>query len=231
MWIVKKDQLKIVNQDSVFSCGEKEMLRKVTLFAIVGIFYLFLLRTVGTFYQHIFRENLTLVQITKALALLAILAFVFFFACFLKYCLGKKRTELKGATVFVLMGYILMTVLYLKDLLSVFNVKGIFSPYFIEPFIPLVGSLSLLVFFIVFYKNPLTKSRKNAEKFLIFPVVGATIDLIIRSFILLRYFYFRDIRWFADLPEKFKIIVTPLVFFSFLMILYFFIYFYKYTEK
>jgi len=82
---------------------------------------------VGTFYQHIFRENLTLVQITKALALLAILAFVFFFACFLKYCLGKKRTELKGATVFVLMGYILMTVLYLKDLLSVFNVKGIFS--------------------------------------------------------------------------------------------------------
>ena len=206
------------------------MLKRVALFAIIGISYLFLLRTVGTFYQHIFRENLTLVQITKALALLAILAFVFFFACFLRYCLRKNRTELKGATVFVLIGYILMTGLYLKDLLSLFNVSGIFSPYFIEPFIPLVGSLSLLVFFIVFYKNPLTKSEKNVERFLIFPVVGAAIDLTIRSFILLRYFWFRDIKWLANLPDKFKIIVTPLVFFSFLMIFYFFIYFYKYAE-
>jgi len=207
------------------------MLKRVALFAIIGISYLFLLRTVGTFYQHIFRENLTLVQITKALALLAVLAVVFFFACFLRYCLRKNRTELKGATVFVLIGYILMTGLYLKDLLSLFNVSGIFSPYFIEPFIPLVGSLSLLVFFIVFYKNPLTKSRKNAERFLIFPVIGATIDLAIRSFILLRYFWFRDVKWLANLPDKFKIIVTPLVFFSFLMIFYFFIYFYKYAEK
>jgi len=207
------------------------MLKRVALFAIIGISYLFLLRTVGTFYQHIFRENLTLVRVTKALALLAILAVVFFFACFLKYCLCKNRAELKGATVFVLISHILITGLYLKDLLSLFNVSGFFSPYFIEPFIPLVGSLSLLVFFIVFYKNPLSKSRKSAERFLIFPVIGATIDLAIRSFILLRYFWFRDIKWLASLPDKFKIIVTPLVFFSFLMIFYFFIYFYKYAEK
>jgi len=209
------------------------MLRKTTLFAIIGIFYLFLLRTVGTFCQQMFRENLLLVQITKALAFLAILTLVFFFASFLKYCLGKKETELKNATVFVLIGYILMTVLYLKELLFVFNVKGILSskPYFIELLIPLVGSLSLLVFFIVFYKNPLTKNRKSMEKFLIFPVVGAAIDLTIRSFILLRYFYFRDVRWLADLPEKFKTIVTPLAFFSFITILYFFSYFYKHTEK
>ena len=208
------------------------MLKRVALFAIIGISYLFLLRTVGTFYQHIFRENLILVQITKALALLAILAFVFFFACFLKYCLRKKRAELKGATVFALIGYILMTGLYLKELLSsFFNTKGIFSPYFVEPFIPLVGSLSLLVFFIVFYKNPLPKNGKSMEKFLIFPVVGAAIDLVIRSFIVLRYLYLTDVRWFTDLPEKFKTIATFLTFFSFITILYFFSYFYKHTEK
>ena len=78
------------------------MLRKTTLFAIIGIFYLFLLRTVGTFWQQMFRENLLLVQITKVLAFLAILILVFFFASFLKYCLGKSKTELKNATVFVL---------------------------------------------------------------------------------------------------------------------------------
>lgn len=209
------------------------MLRKITLFAIIGIFYLFLLRTVGTFWQQMFRENLLLVQITKVLAFLAILILVFFFASFLKYCPGKNKTELKNATVFVLIGHILMAVLYLKELLFVFNGKDILSskPYFIELLIPLVGSLSLLVFFIVFYKNPLTKSRKSMEKFLIFPVVGATIDLAIRFFILLRYFYFMDIKWLADLPEKFKAIVIPLTFFSFITILYFFFYFYKHTEK
>ena len=209
------------------------MLRRATLLAIIGIFYLFLLRTMGTFHQQIFRENLPLVQITNVLAFLAILTLVFFFASFLKNCLDKRETELRNATVFVLIGYILMVVLYLKELLFVFNVEGILysKPYFFELLIPLVSSLSLLVFFIVFYKNPLPKNGKSMEKFLIFPVVGAAIDLVIRSFIVLRYLYLTDVRWFTDLPEKFKTIATFLTFFSFITILYFFSYFYKHTEK
>lgn len=209
------------------------MLRKTIVFAMIGVSYLFLLRTAGTFWQQMFRENLLLVQITHALAFLAILTLVFFFASFLKDYLRKGETKFKSATVFVLIGYILMTVLYLKRLLFVFNVRSILSsiPYFIEPLVPWIGSLSLLVFFIAFYKNSLTESRKSVRKAVIFSIVGTAIALVIRSFTLLRYFYFRDIRWLANLPEKFRIIVIPLAFFSFITIFYFFFHFYKHAHK
>ncbi|MEA2005494.1 MAG: hypothetical protein U9O50_04450, partial [Acidobacteriota bacterium] len=190
-------------------------------------------RTAGTFCQQMFRESLLLVQITQALAFIAILTLVFFFASFLKDYFGKEDAKLKNATVFALIGYILVTMLYLKGLLFVFNVRDILSsrPYFIESLIPWVGSLSLLVFFIAFYKNPLTESRKSVKKAVIFSIVGAAIALVIRSFVLLRCFYFQEIRWITDLPEKFKIIVIPLVFFSFATIFYFFFHFYKHAHK
>jgi len=80
------------------------MLKKATLFAMIGVFYLFLLRTAGAFFQQMFRESLLLVQITQALAFLAILTLVFFFAPFLKDYFGKEETKLKNATIFAFIG-------------------------------------------------------------------------------------------------------------------------------
>jgi len=210
------------------------VLKKVTLFTMIGISYIFLLRLIGTFYPQIFRKNILLVQVTGILSFLALLAMVFFFIFFLREYLTKEQIKLKNVTILALVGSIAMLLLHLKGLLAVFNVNILsflskLPP--IDPLVPWINSILVLIFFIVFYKDILNKEQKNLKKPIFLAVVGTALTILVRSFILFKYFYSQEVRWFADLSKKLAIILIPIVVISFATIFYFFFIFYKHSGE
>jgi len=210
------------------------VLKKATLFTMIGISYIFLLRLIGTFYPQVFRKNILLVQVTGILLFLALLAIVFFFIFFLREYLTKEQIKLKNATRLALAGSIAMLLPHLKGLLAAFNVSilSFLSKFHsIDPMVPWINSILVLIFFIVFYKDILNKEQKNLKKPIFLAVVGAALTILVRSFTLFKYFYSQEVRWFADLSKKPAIILIPIVVISFATIFYFFFIFYKHPGE
>jgi len=179
------------------------MLKKATLFSMIGISYIFLLRAIGAFYPQFFRKNILLVQLTELLLFLAILSVVFFFLFFLKDYVFKEQIKLKNVTVLALAASIAMLLVHLKGLIMVFNVK-VFSflskLHSIEPIVPWINSILIITFFIVFYKN-LDREQTILKKSIFLAAFGSALMVFVRSLILFNYYiYVQEFRWFVDLP-------------------------------
>lgn len=204
-------------------------LKKATLSAIVGICYLFVSRTTGTFFPGIFK-NLLVAQVSVVMSFLAGLTIVVFFISFYQGYVQKEQVELKNASVLAIIGSSAMLLLHVKGLLLVFDVyifpQLIRSNYF-EPIIPWVSSILILLFFIVFHKEMLHKECVGLRKATLLAVIGSSITALLRTFLLFNYLCFREFRWFSDLPARVSIILLPVVAFSFFTGLYFFLSFYR----
>jgi len=210
------------------------MLKKATLFSMIGISYIFLLRAIGAFYPQFFRKNILLVQLTELLLFLAILSVVFFFLFFLKDYVFKEQIKLKNVTVLALAASIAMLLVHLKGLIMVFNVKVFFFFFIlhsIEPIVPWINSILIITFFIVFYKN-LDREQTILKKSIFLAAFGSALMVFVRSLILFNYYiYVQEFRWFVDLPQKLTFILIPILIFNFAVILYFFFIFYKHIGE
>ena len=213
--------------------GGKMRLKKATLLAIIGISYTFVLKTIGTFLPDIFK-NLIVAQSIQILSFLASLTIVFFFISFFKDYVEKEQINLKNATVMAIIGSSAVLLLHVKGLLLVFS--RYISPYlvrshYIESIIPWVSSILILFFFIIFYKEMLYEKEVRLKKAILLAIIGSSIAILLRTFILFNYLCLREIRWVFDLSGKAKIIFLPITIFSFIATLYFFLCFYKEQKR
>jgi len=206
----------------------KMNLKKATLLAIIGISYTFILRTIGTFLPDIFK-NLQVAQISVIMSFLASLTIVVFFTSFYESYVQKEQTKLKKASMLAIIGSCALLLLSIKGFLVVFNIH-IFSylvkSNYIEPIIPWVSSIFILLFFIIFYKEILYKEDMKLKNAAILAIIGSSIIALERTFIVFNYFYSREVMWFSDLSRGIQIIFIPIFTISFITVLYFFLSFY-----
>jgi len=212
---------------------QRQKLKYATLAAIIGISYIFVLKTAGTFSPEIF-TNISIAQVTKILSFLAGLTVLFFFISFYKYYIKEEQTELRKVTVLSVIGASAVLLLHIKGLILVFGMY--ISPYLvsylvesllIEPVIPWVSSIFTLLFFITFHRETLSEETMKLRKAVFFAVIGSSIAVLMQTFVLFNYFLARESRWFSDQPIITAIILVPVVAFSFMALLYFLVSFYR----
>lgn len=204
-------------------------LKKATLLAIIGISYTFALRTIGTFFPDIF-GNLIVVQVTQIMSFLANLTIVFFFISFYKDYVEREQIKLKNVSILAIIGSSLLLLLHIEGLFIVFNVytlSYLVRSHYIEPIVPWVSSIFILIFFIIFHKETIQKEDIKLKKATLSAIIGSSIGTLERTFILFNYLYSREVRWFSDLSRKIQIIFIPIFAFSFIAVLYFLLSFYK----
>lgn len=210
------------------------MLKKATLFSMIGISYIFLLRAIGTFYPHLFQENVLLVQLIELFLFLATSSIVLFFLFFLKDYVSEEQIKIKNVTILLLVASIAMLLVHLRGLIMVFNVKAfsfLSKLRSIEPVVPWISSILTATFFIVFYKN-LNREQAILRKPIFLAAFASALMLFVRSLILFNYYVrVQGFRWFADLPQKIAFTLMPILTFNFAVMLYFFFIFYKHVGE
>ena len=210
-------------------------LKKATLLAIIGLCYTFALRTIATFLPEMFRD-LTVVRINETLLLLSSLTAIIFFVYFLMDYVKENQVGLKNATVLAIIGASLMSLLLLKGLLMIFNEYALGSwirPGFIEPIISWVSSLSIFIFFFVFYQQTFQEGLTKLRQATLWATVGSLVGVLSRTLIFILYLSSGQIRWFSDLALKSRfvfLIFLPIFAFNFVTVLYFFLVFYREQE-
>ena len=214
-------------------------LKNTTVLAAMGICYNFALRTMGTFWPDLFK-NLQAAQVISILSLLASLTFVLFCISFYKGYLREEQSNLKKATLFATIGTSAVSLLQVKGLFRVFDkltvrvydiaphlVGLIRSRHAIEPMIPWLASISVLVFFAVLHRETLRYGQMGLKKATLLALVGSSIGLLLRTLGFCFYLYSSKTRWLVDLSRTIQVIFLPITAFSFVALLYFFISFYK----
>jgi len=204
-------------------------LRNVTLLAIIGICYLFVSRTVGTLVPRLF-VNLTAAQFNVVLSFLASLAAVAFFAYFYKDYVQEGKGRLRVASVLATIGASGTSLLHAKGLSILFDPHAfpwLTRAHFIEPMIHWASSILILVFFISLHQETRHQEETKLRGPALFAVIGSSITLLVRTFVLVNYLCFREVRWFSDLAPELIVVFMPIIVFSFFASLYFFISFYR----
>jgi hypothetical protein len=213
-------------------------LRTATLLAIIGTCYLFVLRTIATFFPGPFRV-LTVAQVAEITSLIASLATVLFFASFLANYVPKEQAGLRKATVLALVGSSAMLLLRVKDLLLVVF-HGWLSPgvlwslqrsYLLGAIVPWASSILILLFFVAFYKETLRDEQPKLRGASLLAVIGSLVGSLLLTFVLFNYVYFRELMLFVNLPRLMTIIFSPLFAFSIITVLYFFSSFYRELQR
>jgi hypothetical protein len=204
-------------------------LRRATLWAMLGMSYIFILRAVGTLSPEIFR-NLIVAGVTVALSSLASLAIVIFFIRFLKEYVEEEDTLLKAVSILAIVGSSGVFLLHLQGLLRVFDVHifpmaGGFHHY--GALIPWVSSMFLLFFFIVFYGETIRREITTLKHAAFLALTGSLILAAVRTFILYHFINNGDVSWFSDLSGRTALIFMPLSAAGFLAIIYFLSSFYR----
>lgn len=204
-------------------------LKNVTLLAIIGICYTFASRTIGTVFPGLFR-NLAATQVSGILHLLAGLPAVLFFVYFFRHYIQDDETELKNGTVLALVGSSLMSLLLLKGVLPLLDrltLGSLLGPHLIEPVVPWVSSILILLFFITFHKQTIRKRDDSLERVTLWGVVGASIGVLVGTLTVFVYLTSGAVRWVSDFPRTIIAVLFPIFAFGFGATLYFFASFYK----
>lgn len=204
-------------------------LKRATLLAAIGLCFAFVLRTVGTFAPDLFR-SLTVAQVTATLDLIASLTTVVFFVYFLKDYVEKDETELRNGTWLALVGSALMSLLLLKGLLPIlhdYTFRSLAGPHLVEPLVPWVSSILILLFFVVFHKRTVRRGQRKLQTATLWAVIGSLVGVLLRTLTASLYVYSAVVRWFSDFPRVIQLVFLPVFVFSFVAILYFFTSFYR----
>jgi hypothetical protein len=205
------------------------ILKGAILLSICALCYVFLVHFIGTFFVSFFR-NLVVARVTTILHLFFALVMLFFYIIFLLGYVKEEQKRLKVSTVLVIVGDFFIFLILLKGALSLFFANGhpfLQKTFIIEPIIPWVSSLFLLIFFINFYKDTILSVSRIFSKSIFWAIFGAFVGLMVRTFMLLSYFCSGLVRWIFDLPPSMIVLLLPIVSFSFVTHLIFFILFYR----
>ena len=201
-----------------------------TIAALVGISYIFIMRTMSTIIPALF-GNLTIVQIITVTSLIASLAIVLFFIVFYIYYVQQDQVRLAGATLLSILGRCGMLLLHIKTLLRVFSIyvltSFVYSYHFLDRFFPWVSSLFTFIFFYVFYRELAGSNKKQLRNATILSAIGSFVILLMQTFFMLHYFFARGVTPPAGFPQALGVVFYVILILNFSAILFFFISFYR----
>ena len=202
------------------------MLKKATLLTIFSIFYMFILKTLGTFYPQLSTRNILLNQCAGFFALIASLFLVLFFIFFLKEYVSPEHSVLRTATILALTGSIARLLIYFKNI----SFQSIAKLYSIEPVILWLNSLFITTFFIAFYREH-KEGAPGLRRASFLAILGSICILLVHSFTLVNYYTsLQGNTYFEALRYKLILVSFPPVIFNFVTLLYFFMVFYHHLK-
>jgi len=202
------------------------MLKKATLLTIFSISYMFILKTLGTFYPQLSTRNILLNQCTGFFALIASLFLVLFFIFFLKEYVSPEHSVLRTATILALTGSIARLLIYFKNI----SFQSIAKLYSIEPVILWLNSLFITIFFIAFYREH-KEGAPGLRRASFLAILGSICILLVHSFTLVNYYTsLQGNTYFEALRYKLILVSFPPVIFNFVTLLYFFMVFYHHLK-
>ncbi len=207
-------------------------LKKAALFAIIGMSSSFIVRTLGTLSPKIF-INLPLVRVAIMVHLLASLTLVFFFISFYSVHVQTKKQPLKNAAMLAVIGSSVPLLLHIKSLLLVFDAHMLpllFMYHHIDAVVPLVSSIAILLFFIIYYREMPHKEGPRLKKAARSAIIGFSVFASLQAFVLFNYLYSGQLRWLSHLSRNIALGFMPIVLFAFIAVLYFFFTFYRTYE-
>jgi hypothetical protein len=204
-------------------------LKQTALLAMIGLGYIFLVRTVGSLFPVVF-GNLLLAQCSGILSFLACTAVLIFFISFLKEYVSQEQTQLRTASVLVIVGFSFVLVAHLKEILPLFAAHT-FHPvngsHNFDVLAPWLNSVFMVVFFFVFFRQTSINQMEKLKRAALIASMGSLVLALLRTYIVWRFFTTREVVWFSDLPLEAVIIFMPLSALGFVSILYFFASFYQ----
>lgn len=207
-------------------------LKGATLLAIIGFVCSFLMRTVGTLSPHIFK-SIHIVQMGIGIHLFASFALVFFFFSFYKSYTHKEQQTLRRACFLAIIGSLAALFLHVKILFLVFE-QHMFPLFLmhhhIDAILPLVSSITVILFFVISQKEMRHRDRKRLEKATRSAVVGFSVFAILQTTVLINYLSSGEFLWLEHFPRKVAIGSIPVMAFAILAVLYFFSSFYRFVK-
>jgi hypothetical protein len=213
------------------------MLKVATILALMGICYNFAVRTVSTFAQGLFRIAVV-VEIANIGFLLSSIFLAFFFISFFRGHDPENWPKLRKAAGWAIAASVIMILINFKRTLAVFGVYV--SPYIHEHVIssqipdvifPWIASLFVLYFFVVFYKETVSRNMPALSKATLAAVIGSLIGAMHMTFVFWSYVFSADPKWFYKFSKTLIIVFIPIVTLSLILNLYFYIRFYKSLTK
>ena len=207
-------------------------LKWATLLAIIGIVCSFLIRTAGTLLPHIFK-NIHIVRMTIGSHLFASFTLVIFFVSFYESYTQKEQQTLRRACFLAIIGSLAALFLHIKILFLVFE-QHIFPLFLmhhhIDVILPLVSSITVILFFVIFQKEMRHGERKRLRKATRSAVTGFSVFAILQTTVLINYLSSGEFRWLQHFSRKVSIGTIPVMAFAILAVLYFFLSFYRFVE-
>ncbi len=204
-------------------------LNRATLFSIIGISYIFVIRTIGTLFPSIFR-NLTITIINTFLSFTASVVVVIFFIYFYKEYVKDKQSSIKNASLLAGIGSFIGTLLFLEGILVVVFNFYVFQSHAFDISVPWISAVFYLYFYIIYYQELLSASNTHLKNAVFLAIIGASISVLIRTILLFNYWYSGTFNWVFYYFNEFPFIYTILHTFLFFTSFYFYYSFYKYNE-
>lgn len=206
-------------------------LKCATLLAIIGFVCSFLIRTVATLLPHIFK-NIHIVQMGIGIHLFARFTLVFFFFSFYERYTQKEQQRLRRACFLAIIGSIAALFLHIKILFLVYE-QHIFPLFLmhhhIDAILPLVSSITAILFFMIFQKEMRQGERKRLGKATRSAVIGFSVVAILQTTVLINYLSSGEFRWLEHFSREVAIGTIPVVAFAILAVLYFCLSFYRFV--
>lgn len=207
-------------------------LKWATLLAIIGTLCSFLIRTVGTLLPPIFK-NIHIVQMGIGIHLFARFTLVIFFLSFYESYTHKEQQTLRRACFLAIIGSLAVLLLHLKILFLVFeqHILPLFlMHHHIDAILPLVSSITFILFFMIFQKEMGHGERKRLGKATRSAGIGFSVLAILQTTVLIHYLSSGEFRWLEHFSRKVAMGTIPVMAFATLAVLYFFLSFYRFVE-
>jgi hypothetical protein len=210
-------------------------LKNITLLALIGFSYFFIMRLIGTFFPEI-NYNFTWLKIELIINFFAHFSITLFFVFFLKDFIPDDEITLMNITILTFLGTLtLLIVNTLNGLSSLFSISldhSFTGRYLVNMIIWIVGFI-MVIFFLYFSQHLYKKNQSGLYKTASLAFAGTIVAFILRSINMLNYYFHGSTgRIFLDLKQNALIIPGAiLVLFSYFSLIAFMVHFYKSLNK
>ncbi len=210
-----------------------QTIKVASILAVIALCYNFAVRTLSTFAQELFRSE-AVARAAQLGFLLSSIILAFFFISFFRDYTSPERPKLRRATGWAIAASIIMILLDLKRSLAVFDIyisqyiyENVISSQMPGVIFPWVASLFILYFFVIFYKEAVSRNLSALINATLAAVIASLIGAMHMTFVFWSYIVSADPKWFYKFSTTLIFIFLPIVALSFILNLYFYIKFYR----
>ena len=204
-------------------------LKKLTVLVLVGISYIFVSRTSGTFFPGLFASR-TAAGLHTLVSFAATVVILLFYINFSRDYVRSSERALDKASTLMIIGSGAVSLLFLKELLVVLG-SSLFNSVSFDLYLPWINSAIAVYFFAVFYREGLNEERSSLKSALILVIIGSALSLLMRTALVINFMRGGEFRWLWDFAARYPAIFFPVQLFIFFASFYFYFSFHRHLDQ